>query len=383
MKSTGTLRYTALLTALVLALSSISAVQPDRLRAHVAWLSDPAREGRKAGEPGAAKAAEYISEQFKQMDFTVQMQEFGRNRRNVIARRGTAANYIVIGAHYDGQGKGFPSASDNAAGVAVLLELARDLKDAKLPVSLVMIAFDAEEEGLVGSRYYVDHSPWPLEDASAAIIFDTMGRTFLDLQSWTLFVLGTEYSADLSTIVAKHARKDMLVAGTDLIGPRSDFAAFGLKHVPYLFFSHATHQDYHGMGDTPERVNYTRLAQDAALIGQVIREVAQLKAKPSYREMPVYPPSEIETLSTVIKAVRAEKKDLPRAYTLVFDDMEKRIATDHSRETLTVAASALLALATPRFSPFMLDFVVGPFYEKKSLPQIVEAVREESARWDK
>ena len=93
--------------------------------------------------------------------------------------------------------------------------------------------------------------------------------------------------------------------------------------------------------------------------------------------------SETETLSTVIKAVRAEKKDLPRAYVLVFDDMEKRIATDHSRETLSVAASALLALATPRFSPFMLDYVIEPFYEKQSMPQIVAAVKEESARWDK
>ena len=44
----------------------------------------------------------------------------GRSR---VARRGAATDYIVVGAHYDGQGKGFPSASDNAAGVAVLTVL--------------------------------------------------------------------------------------------------------------------------------------------------------------------------------------------------------------------------------------------------------------------
>src|SRR5205823_4915649 len=117
--------------------------------------------------------------------------------------------------------------------------------------------------------------------------------------------------SDLSSVVTKHARNDMLVAGTDLIGPRSDFAAFARKHVPYLFFSHATHQDYHGMGDAPDRVNYSRLAQDGALIDQVIRDVALLKTKPAYRDTPVYPAGEIDTLSNVMRSVKAERKDLP------------------------------------------------------------------------
>jgi hypothetical protein len=372
-----------LAACLLLAFCSISAVQPDGLHTTVAWLADPARAGRRAGQPGAVESAKYISDRFKEIGFNAQMQEFGGNRRNVIARRGEAQNYIVLGAHYDGQGAGFPSASDNAAGVAVLLELGRELSRANLPVSLVLIAFDDEEQGLNGSRYYVDHSPWPLENASAAIIFDSLGRPFLDLQSWTLFVLGSEYSADLSSIISKHGQADMLVAGADWIGPRSDFAPFAVKHVPYLFFTHATHQDYHGMGDTPDKVNYTKLAQDSDLIGQIARDVAQLKTKPSYRDNPVYPPNEAQTLLRVLRAVQSEKKDLPRAYVLVFDDMKNRIGANTPRETFTVAASAMLALATPRLSPFMLDFIVAPFYEKERRPDIVAAIRQESARWDK
>jgi len=368
--------------SLILAFLSIGAIQADKLRTHVNWLADPAREGRRAGLQGAVDTSHYITTQLRQIGFDVQTQEFGGNRRNVIARRGTADKYIVVGAHYDGQGTGFPSASDNAAGVAVLIELGRELASAQLPVSLVMVAFDDEEQGLNGSRYYVDHSPWPVENAAAAIIFDTMGRTFLDLQQWTLFVLGTEYSKDLSDIVTRRAQKDMLVAGTDLIGPRSDFAPFALKHVPYLFFSHATHQDYHGTGDTPDKINYPRLTQDSTLIGNIIRDIAQLKTKPSYRE-PVYPATEVDTLLRVLKQVKAEKKDLPRGYVLAFNDLEKRITTDKSRETLQVAASALLAIATPRFSPFMLDFVVGPFYERHNQPEIVAAIKEESARWSR
>ena len=164
-----------ILLALVVicALLSISAVSVDRLKAHVTWLSDPAREGRYAGSAGAAAAAEYISQQMKELGCDVQMQEFGGRRKNVIGRVGTADRYIVLGAHYDGQGPGMPSASDNAAGVAVVLELVRELKTRSLPVSLVAVAFDDEEQGLNGSRFFVDHPVYPLEKAQAAIIFDT------------------------------------------------------------------------------------------------------------------------------------------------------------------------------------------------------------------
>jgi len=183
-----------LIAVALLALLSISAVSVDRLKAHVTWLADPARQGRYAGSPGAAAAAEYISQQLKDMGCDVRMQDFGGGRRNVVGRVGTSDRYILLGAHYDGQGPGMPSASDNASGVAVVLELVRELKSRQLPVSLVAVAFDDEEQGLNGSRYYVDHPSYPLDKAQAAIIFDTMGRQFMDLSSWTMFVLGAEYA---------------------------------------------------------------------------------------------------------------------------------------------------------------------------------------------
>src|SRR6185295_6419708 len=104
-------------------------------------------EGRHAGTPGAAAAADYISRQMKDMGFDVQMQDFGGRRRNVVGKIGTADRHILLGAHYDGQGAGMPSASDNAAGVAVVLELMRELKGRNLPVSIVAVAFDDEEQG--------------------------------------------------------------------------------------------------------------------------------------------------------------------------------------------------------------------------------------------
>src|SRR5690242_15052520 len=109
-------RLLSISAALLLALLSISAVSADRLKAHVTWLADPAREGRHAGTPGAAASAEYISQQLKDLGCSVQLQDFGGQRRNVVGKLGNADRYLLLGAHYDGQGRGMPSASDNAAG---------------------------------------------------------------------------------------------------------------------------------------------------------------------------------------------------------------------------------------------------------------------------
>src|SRR5581483_5369081 len=323
-------------------LLSIAAVSADRLKAHVFWLADPAREGRYAGSPGAQAAADYISQQLRELGCDVQLQDFGSRRKNVIGRVGKADRYILLGAHYDGQGPGMPSASDNAAGVAVVLELVRELKSKELPVSLVAVAFDDEEQGLNGSRYYVDHPPFPLENAQTAIIFDTMGRQFLDLSSWTMFVLGAENSKELAAAVQKRSRPDLLVVGTDLIGPRSDFAGFGLKHVPYLFFTHATHKDYHGPGDTADKVNYAKLAQDTDFIAQIITDIARLPSPPKFLQQPVYPAGENAALLHELDLVEKERPDIPPAYRMMFADFRARLKTDTNRELRRIATTALL-----------------------------------------
>jgi len=372
----------ALILIAVLAVLSIAAVSADRLKEHVTWLADPAREGRHAGTAAAAAASEYISQQFKQLGCDVQMQDFGGRRRNVVAKIGSAERYVLLGAHYDGQGSGMPSASDNAAGVAVLIELIRELKGRELPVSLVAVAFDDEEQGLNGSRYYVDHPLFPLEKAQAAIIFDTMGRQFMDLSSWTMFVLGSEYSRELDSVVQKHIGPEMLVVGTDLIGPRSDFAGFGLKHVPYLFFTHATHKDYHGAGDTADRVNYAKLAQDSQLIAQIVQDISRLPAQPKFLDAPVYPAGEIAALQHELDVVEKERKDLPQAYRMMFADFKARLKSDNTRELRRLATSALLALATPRLSGFMVNFYLGPYYERENRRDIAAAVYEEALKWE-
>jgi aminopeptidase YwaD len=85
---------------------------------------------------------------------------------NIIATKaGTNNKTLVLGGHYDTVAA-MPGANDNGSGTAVLLELARAISKRDLKESLVFIAFDAEEYGLIGSRYYTDH----LTDADRAKI---------------------------------------------------------------------------------------------------------------------------------------------------------------------------------------------------------------------
>jgi hypothetical protein len=371
-----------LIVLVLAAVLSLGAISANTLKTDVEWLADAAREGRKARTPGGSSSAEYIAERFRQIGFEVQFQDFGFSRRNVIARLGTSPTHIIIGSHYDGQGPGYPSASDNAAGIGALLELARELKSESIPVSLVMIAFDDEEQGLNGSRYYSENPILPLKDALAAIIFDTMGRNFIDLSFSTMFVLGTEYSPELAQIVGKRGNSNMLVVGTDLIGPRSDFAPFAVKQVPYLFFSHGTHRDYHGMADTADKLNYSQLAKDVELIGRVIQDIARTAPKPAYSGTAVYPPSERATLIRYISALEKERMDdLAPAYQTMLQDMLVRIRSDKTRDSLRVATSGLLAIATPRLSSFMLTFILGPYYEREAKPLAAAGFYEEALKW--
>ena len=79
--------------------------------------------------------------------------------------------------------------------------------------------------------------------------------------------------------------------------------------------------------------------------------------------------------------IERERKDLSTAYRTMFQDFKSRLPMDDSREERRVATSALLALATPRLSSFMLMFIVGPFYEREGQREIAAAVYEEALKW--
>jgi hypothetical protein len=117
---------------------------------------------RPANTWGEIRARTFVNGVFQQYAYTPRTQEFiagaGGKRvhsANIIAvKQGESAQQLVIGAHYDSAavGEGY---LDNATGIGLLLELAARLKNRSTPYTLVFVAFGAEEDGALGSRYYV------------------------------------------------------------------------------------------------------------------------------------------------------------------------------------------------------------------------------------
>jgi aminopeptidase YwaD len=238
---------------------------------------------------------------------------------------------IVIGAHYDHLGRGgegslapregdiHHGADDNASGVAGVLELARILstQNPKPRRTIVFIAFSGEEEGLIGSNYYVNHPIVSLVNTVAMINMDMIGRlkdkrlivggigtaqewrSMIDtdntMQSATVSlnapVVGSaNVSVNLPIVVGANgqpvvtldpAKQFLLTLNEDGYGP-SDHSSFYAKQVPVLFFWTGTHEDYHKPSDTAEKINYEGEARIVSFVARVVHDIDENNKRPTY-----------------------------------------------------------------------------------------------------
>ena len=190
---------------------------------------------------------------------------------------------IIIGAHYDHLGRGgdgslAPSsgdihhgADDNASGTAGVIELARMFTAQKPKRTIVFMAFGGEEEGLLGSNYYVNHPLLPLANTVAMINMDMIGR----MKDRKLVIGGVGTAKEWRDIMAADTDKSFqLTLNEDGFGP-SDHSSFYAKQIPVLFFWTGTHNDYHKPSDTFEKINYD---DEALILKMVARIVNQLDA---------------------------------------------------------------------------------------------------------
>ncbi|MBQ8433579.1 MAG: M28 family peptidase [Clostridia bacterium] len=138
--------------------------------------------------------ANYIANKFADFNYSVEVQSvpesaYGYATYNAIAFKDnpSVTDCIVIGAHYDcNQGTlgGGEGANDNASGVVALLQIAEQLKDVTLPFDLYIVAFGGEEQGLLGSDYFVRHfynstlhnSKLPLESIRVMFNMDSIAN---------------------------------------------------------------------------------------------------------------------------------------------------------------------------------------------------------------
>jgi hypothetical protein len=176
--------------------------------------------------------------------------------------------FIVLGAHWDhlgmggiGSGSRMPDtvavhygADDNASGVAGIIEIAEKIaKQKQRKRSVLLIAFGAEEMGLLGSNYFTANPLFKLNQLKAMVNLDMIGRLKED-RSLMISGTGTAVESEnlLHTLNADSVFK--LNMQTEGFGP-SDHAAFYAKDIPVFFLSSGAHQDYHTPYDHADSIN--------------------------------------------------------------------------------------------------------------------------------
>jgi hypothetical protein len=140
---------------------------------------------RKTGSEGDRLAVEYVRGRMEAAGLSVSLQEIAiapyqdgersLGSRNVIGRlEGTSPETVIVTAHHDSASDSIPGANDDASGVAVLLEAARAAARRPHRLTYLFISFCAEEEGLLGSRFYVERED--LSRVKAMIALELVGR---------------------------------------------------------------------------------------------------------------------------------------------------------------------------------------------------------------
>ena len=199
---------------------------------------------------------------------------------------------IVVGAHLDhigmgerhsrsGPGELHPGADDNASGSAMVLELARALKDSKPKRSILFIHFSGEEEGLLGSSHWIQCPTVPIPSVKFMVNFDMVGR--LDTASPVLHVGGLGATKAILEHSHSLAPNGLTVAG-DLGAAMggSDHMSFAAARIPSYFFFTGIHNDYHTPRDTPDRLNIPGMARIADYAAKVVKDLADAEELPPF-----------------------------------------------------------------------------------------------------
>ena len=188
-------------------------ITTNELNGHITYLTADKHSGRYPGGKINKRIVRYIIKDFKKAGISPFMKSYeqpfvaqlrvkkGEEPKNAVETWNVIGfiegndpllknEYIVLGAHYDhlGMGGGPSSksdkigihhgADDNASGTSALLEIGEKLmaQKSELKRSILLVAFGAEEQGLLGSKYFTDNPVVPLSQIKLMINMDMVGR---------------------------------------------------------------------------------------------------------------------------------------------------------------------------------------------------------------
>lgn len=315
--------------------SSLSLIERSVMQQELTFLTRDEWRGRLAGTPENDAAADWIIEQIKglgiqpgnngqyKQSFTIS--KLGNVRSNniigVIPGNDPQLKneFIVIGAHMDHAGnlqKGYTcskgsassnsicnGADDNGSGTVTLLNIAKALVKSKsdLKRSILIMWFSGEEEGLVGSHYFVNNPTIPLQNVKVMINLDMVG--YLRQNNNRLFAIGTTAEKNEFKIAKKITEK---YAGVSLNALKeaqggSDHAPFMGKGIPAIFFHTgvSSNPNYHKTSDTVDQIDFAGMETAGRIAFETLHTFANAEKSTGFGLVSTFgtsllPPSELD-----------------------------------------------------------------------------------------
>lgn len=294
-------------------------ITAENLKDHLYIYAGDEMEGRMTGAEGQKKASAYIRDFYKKHNISSPLGETyyqeipgeffrgqtqGKGSENVLAFiKGSEKpdEIVVLSAHLDhvgmdAAGNIYNGADDDGSGTVSVMEMARAFqqaaKDGNGPKrSVLFLHVTGEELGLFGSRYYVENPIFPLENTMVNLNIDMIGRIDPDKAANPnyLYLIGSAMlSQDLQDVSEevnkKYVQMELDYKYDDPKDPnqfyyRSDHYNFAKNNIPVIFYFNGVHEDYHGIGDTPDKIEYELMAKRAQLIFLTAWELANRKEK--------------------------------------------------------------------------------------------------------
>jgi len=279
-------------------------------------------EGRETGSKGQKKAGLYMIEQYKKngVSFPKGATDYYQHipaaflnaKRNenlpdseniwaYIEGSEKPDEVLVISAHYDHvgikNGEVYNGADDDGSGTVAVMEIAKAFAKAKKQGhgpkrSILFLHVTGEEHGLHGSRYYSENPLFPIANTITDINIDMIGRRDVEHAKTNnyVYVIGADrLSSDLHNAVVaqndKYTKLDLDFKFNDPKDPnhfyeRSDHYNFAKHGIPAVFFFNGVHEDYHGKGDEPQKIEYDALTKRTQLAFVVAWDLANRENRP-------------------------------------------------------------------------------------------------------
>jgi hypothetical protein len=288
---------------LVKALDSITT---EELKRHVEVLADDTFEGRQAGSRGGMAAGNYLAKAFADAGLAPAgeggsyFQGFNGNCRSILglvagSDPGLKHEVVVIGAHYDHVGYGrsgnsfgpigyiHNGADDNASGTAAVLEMIDAIKRIPAPPkrTLLFALWDAEEDGLIGSRHWTARPTIALDRVKFYFNLDMVGR----LKNERIEVYGCRTFVGSRRLLAEENGDGKLALEFDWrIKADSDHYSFSQQGIPFLMLHTGLHENYHRPSDDAHLVDHDGIRRVSRLVFQSALRIADSDQIGKFRE---------------------------------------------------------------------------------------------------